>query len=189
MSGETNLILREYEISKDNIRWVMGQLVTVCGTLIAISVVVFRLIFTGETQPIEQTAVLTIMIIVLVNLVFAFLCYQNVQIIALQRHIRSLEFRLRDKETFRWESKIAQIWYGSDVTSILFNALVGLPAIALVVTLYFSLGVTANWSNWFWIVLGSNVAYAGALGLCFRTIVTRIVEVIPILGISQEDRG
>ncbi|MEL6362425.1 MAG: hypothetical protein AAFR21_15215 [Pseudomonadota bacterium] len=180
MSTDQNLALKEYEISKDNIKWVMGQLITVSGTLIAISVVVFRLVFDGDPQPIEQTSALTVMIIVLVNLVFAFLCYQNVQIIALQRHIHSLEVLLKETEIFRWESRIARIWYGDNSLTLLFNALVGLPALGLIGTLYVSLGMATAWPSWFWLLLLVNVAYVAALGYCVKKIAERIEAEIQI---------
>lgn len=182
MSADQNLALKEYEISKDNIKWVMGQLITVSGTLIAISVVVFRLVFDGDPQPIEQTAALTIMIIILINLVFAFLSYQNVQVIALQRHIHSLEVRLKEAEIFRWESRIARIWYGDNSLTMLFNMLVGLPALGLIGTLYVSLGMATEWPSWFWVLLAINLVYALALGFCVKKIAERIEAEIPIIG-------
>lgn len=180
MSDEPNLVLREYEISKESIRWVMGQLVTVAGTFIAISVVIFRLVFDGDTHPIEQTTALTIMIIILVNLAFAFVCYQNVQVTALQRHIHSLEIRLQEKDIFRWESRIARIWYGNKFLPVAFNFLVAFPALALVITLYASLGYAAHFPNWFWYMVATNSLYLAALVFCFVLIARRIVNEIPI---------
>ncbi len=91
--SDANLILREYEISKENIRGVMSHMITISGSVVTASVIVFRLAFGGGENDTSYVIPLVMMTIVLINLVIGFVCYQNVQIIALQRHIQ-LETRI-----------------------------------------------------------------------------------------------
>ncbi len=180
MSETQHLTLREYEISKESIRSTMSHLVTVSGTAITISLVIFKLVFDGGELTTAQTTPLLLMIILLMNLTFAFISYQNVQIIGLQRHIHSLELTLELSAVFRWESRVARIWYGSNRVTLLFNLLVGLPIVGLVAILYLALGAATDLPNWYWYVLVGNVAYVILLGLCVKEISARIETIIPL---------
>lgn len=173
-----DLILREYEISKTNIKSIMGQLIAVSGSVIAISIVIFRVVLDIDPHLSRPKSDMLVLIIILMNFLLSFFCFQNVQIFALRKHIASLEILLNQKNIFRWESGIARIWYGNNSISITFIALLILPAITLVLALYASLGIVAGWPNWIWIFFLGNTAYAISLGLCTKSIVNRIGDKI-----------
>ena len=185
-------ILKEYQISKDSIKSVMGQLVGVAVSLLTVSIVLIKILFDDAVSPVkndptaspavsepsfdlvESDLLLRLMIILLMNFVIVFVAYQNVQIVALQKHIKSLEEKLSLIDVFRWETTIARVWYGESHVAKLFNILLVLPPFIVFILMYVDLSLLMNSSFWFWLILLGNVLYWIAIGTSFSMIIKRL---------------
>jgi hypothetical protein len=167
MADQDGLALAEYQIAKESIRAVMAQLSTITVALLALSVTILQ--FGVGEIPREFEVLPWYMTLLLINFLAAYIVYQNIQIGALQRHIAYLESRLGAPDIFCWESVIARVWYeGNDFRSKALNILIMIPPLAILVVIYFGMGMSIGvQSPWFIVPLAVNLAYVIALGLAF----------------------
>lgn len=170
-------IIKEYEISKDSIKSVMTQLIAVSASLITVTIVMLKLIFDDE-KNVGQDPLLRYLVILMVNFLVAFTAYQNIQIVALQKHIKSLEKKLEKYEVFRWESKIARVWYSDTPVAVTFNALLVAPPLSILILLYYELSTTIGLDIQFYLTVIINIAYFALIGICFSKLVKKLDIVI-----------
>ena len=130
------LLIKEYEISKESIKSVMTLLVGMAAPILSLSILILRLSFTEEENIPE---LFIYFVLSLINFLIAFVAYQNVQITALQMHIKSLEKQLKEIKVFRWQSQIARIWYGDSKIATAFNFMLAFPPFLILCALYFEL--------------------------------------------------
>ncbi len=181
MNEHVNYLIKEYEISKDSIKSVMTQLIAVCASLLTVSIVILKLILDdGDTSSAQHSTepFLLYMVILVVNFIIVFAAYQNIQIQALQMHISSLEKRLPGSDVFRWESKIARVWYGKDWVSLLINSMLVLPPLCIAVLIYVKLHMLVGNSLEFYMPFTLNVLYIAILVLCLDKIINKLKTVI-----------
>jgi len=178
MTTDAKYLIKEYEISKDSIKSVMTQLIAVCASLLTVSIVILKLIFDDEGTTNTVDPLLYYLIILFVNFIIVFAAYQNIQIQALQMHISSLEEKLPGSNIFRWESKIARVWYGNDKVSIIINSMVAIPPFFIAVLIYVKLHVLVGFGLNFFVPLILNIIYISVLVWCLKIIVSKLKVVI-----------
>ncbi len=174
MKKNSDILMKEYEISKESIKSVMTLLVGVAAPILTLSAVIWRLAFLGN-QVHEQSIYI---VLLLINFLIAFTVYQNVQIIALQMHIKSLEKQLRNTKIFRWESQIARVWYGESNLAKIFNSTLGIPIILIMIILYNELFKIIGPGQAFWWIILMNAGYIGIIIYCLFTIGGKLKKVI-----------
>lgn len=176
-TNDRELVLKEYETSKESIRSVMTQLVVVSTSLLAFSLTLLRL--PGSAGAFTSSQFLYLVLIAL-NFMIAFTAYQNVQIQGLQRHIQRLERALMMPSIFCWESTIARVWYSDHPVALLFNACLVIPPGALVFSAYKELYSLVQAGSISPIVFVGNLVYLAMVIFCYRYITNRVDQVVAI---------
>lgn len=134
--SDRELVVKEYQTSKDSIRSVMTQLIAVATSLLAFSLTLLRP--PGTAGEVRSPQFLYLVLFSM-NFLIVFAVYQNVQILGLQKHIQRLEKALNMPTIFCWESKIARVWYSNSPVAVLFNLCLLTPLGAVVVWTYVEL--------------------------------------------------
>ncbi len=163
----------------------MTQLVAVSASLLTVAVVIIKLMFydgniSSDHESLSEyhEPLLRYVVILLVNFLAAFFAFQNVQIVALQKHIESLEEKLGNSEVFRWESKVARVWFGSGGVAAVFPALLVVPPALVLLLVYYDLHQVIQSEMGYLVVVFFNVLYLSVFILCYRVIVKKLETVI-----------
>jgi hypothetical protein len=166
------LILEEYKVSKDSLKSVLTQMVSVSAPSVALPIVLLQLISNKDNVfPIHY---LYYLILIIVNFLAAFMIYLNIQVYALEKHIASLEKRLNMKDVFRWESTIAREWYSARLIPMILTFCLIVPPLLILFFIYYQLSSKIQEGLLFYIVLIINVVYLSISGFCYIVIIRRI---------------